>query len=143
MHRRIARGVVPALAVLMGLWLLAGCGGGSDDDTTTTEVTKNSAGPAESGVSLPDGFPADEVPLPAGAEIIKAQAMSDAGWRVSLEVHKDHAGILERYGAQLTDAGFSVEIGAPTSQTLSAWRAEWSIQVVRNGDPRVMVQVLS
>jgi hypothetical protein len=78
--------------------------------------------------ALPDGFPADLLPLPAGAEILVASYVpvdatgAGAPYDVSLNVRTTASAdeVMALYRGSLTAAGFTETVGTPPAGTLAA-----------------------
>lgn len=91
-----------------------------DDDGVTVE---SSDGTVTMGGDLPEGFPAEEIPLVDG-DVLMAIGAADQGYQVSLDVDAAPADAMSEARALLEDAGFAVDeegvMGGLYTATLSS-----------------------
>ncbi len=147
--------VTLVLAVVLGVTILAGCGGdkktvkipgggsvtvddnGKDGSFTVTDDKGNKSSFGTS-TEIPDDFPKD-VPLPDGAKLtgsIYGETDGKQGWTLTFESSKDVAAFAKAYRATLEDAGFNVDTfsvtgsGDGSTAVAGASNADWQVGVI-------------
>lgn len=148
--------VTLVLAVVLGVTVLAACGGddkktvkvpgggsvtvddnGKDGSFTVTDDEGNKSSFGTS-TEIPDDFPKD-VPLPDDAKLtgsIYGETEGKQGWTLTFESSKDVAGFTKAYRATLEDAGFNVDTfsvmgsGDGGTAIAGASNANWQVSIV-------------
>jgi len=148
-----------AALILATALLAAGCSGGGDSDATTaqpTDIATTSASASESPGGetpsaepstqgqLPDGFPAEEVPLAEGeiGEVLVNDAVGS--YLVTIYPDSDFPTAFEEATTRLTGAGFTqgpdVISAGPTSSTADFTSKDWFVVVTGGLPERIMLQ---
>lgn len=149
-------GVALALALASGLGL-AGCGDATEEETPAAVAPAQEPGGVvirdeasgvevaveEAGTGLPEDFPSDEVPLPAGGTVVAYVANDEDGARsFTLTVQVENAGeaaaahraALEQAGYRLSEE-FSASGDEGSFASYNARSADWDVSVLAASEP--------